>query len=172
MNIVLTGFMASGKTSVSEEIARISGMHLVDTDEYIVRNAGMSINDIFEQRGESAFRQLEHDVIIEVSNMDNSVISTGGGVPLNKDNMNLLRRNGVIFNLAPDFDVILGRLEAARGTRPLLKNSETEEIRSRFEARKPFYANCDYSIHVTDNKDPESYANEIIKLFEKHRSAN
>lgn len=165
MNIVLTGFMASGKTSVSEAIAKISGMRLVDTDEMIVRHAGMSINDIFEQRGEDAFRKMEHEIIAEASRLDNCVISTGGGVPLNKDNMQALRGNGIIFNLSPDFEVILSRLEDARSTRPLLKNSETEEIRERFEQRKPFYADCDHSIHVTDGRTPESYATEILELF-------
>lgn len=170
MNIVLTGFMASGKTSISEEIARISGMRLIDTDEMAVRRSGMSINDIFEQRGENAFRKLEHSIITEISNMDNCVVSTGGGVPLNKENMQALRSNGIIFNLAPDFEVILSRLDAARGTRPLIKDSETEEIRARFEQRKPFYADCDYSIHVTDGRDPASYAVEILELFRKRLS--
>lgn len=168
MNIVLTGFMASGKTSVSEEIARISGMKLIDSDETIVKNTGMSINDIFEQRGENAFRMIESGIIAQISNMDNCVISTGGGVPLNKENMKALRVNGIIFNLDPDFEVILSRLDAARDTRPLLKNSEIEEIRTRFEQRKSFYADCDYSIHVTDGRDPVSYAAEILEIFRKH----
>lgn len=168
MNIVLTGFMASGKSSISEEIARISGMKLIDTDEMIVEREGMSINDIFEQRGEKAFRMIEQDMVFEVSAVDNCVISTGGGVPLNKENMQALHKNGIIFNLDPDFEVIMNRLDAARGTRPLLKNSEIDDIRIRFEQRKPFYADCDHSIHITDGRTPESYAIEILSLFRNH----
>ena len=119
MNIVITGFMASGKTEISKQLHKLSGYSLVDTDELIVKKTGMSINEIFEKKGEEAFREIEHNVISEVSKRDNTIISTGGGVPLNEINMDELRKNGIIVNLAPDFDVIKQRLTNARSTHAL-----------------------------------------------------
>lgn len=162
MNIVLTGFMASGKTKISKSLAKLSGYNLVDTDELIVNKMNMSINEIFEKMGEAEFRRIEHDVICEVSALDKTVISTGGGVVLNKDNMTMLRKNGVIVNLSPSFDVILSRLERARSTRPLLKNDDISDIEKRFNDRLPFYADCDFKIPVSNDRSPKFYANEIL----------
>ena len=111
MNIVITGFMASGKTTVSKEIAAMSNYEFIDTDELLEKNEGITINEIFAKYGEEYFREREHETIKKVSGMDNMVISTGGGVVLSKANMAELRKNGVIFNLAPDFEVIRERLE-------------------------------------------------------------
>lgn len=163
MNIVLTGFMATGKTAVSEALARISDFELVDTDKVIVENAGMSISDIFAKFGEEEFRKMEHTVICDVSELDNTIISTGGGVPLNKDNMQVLRKNGIIVNLYADFQVIAERLGDARAGRPLLKDSGIEEIQQRFETRLPFYEDCDIKIEVSNEHSPEYFAREILK---------
>ena len=162
MNIVLTGFMASGKTSISREIAAMSKFELIDTDELLEQTEGMTINEIFAKYGEEYFRKKEHETIKKVSAMDNAVISTGGGVVLNKANMAELRKNGMIFNLAPDFEVIRERLEEAAATRPLLQNQNIEEIKQRFEARRPFYDDCDYKVKVVSSRTPKSYAIEIL----------
>lgn len=162
MNIVLTGFMASGKTQISKCIAKMSGFNLIDTDQLIVERMNMSINEIFEKMGESEFRKIESDIIREVSELDNVIISTGGGVVLNKENMDNLRKNGVIVNLAPSFDVIVARLENARRTRPLLKDDDISQIEKRFNDRLPFYADCDIKIPVSNDRSPKYYANEIL----------
>ena len=165
MNIVITGFMASGKTEISKQLHKLSGYSLVDTDELIVKKTGMSINEIFEKKGEEAFREIEHNVISEVSKRDNTIISTGGGVPLNEINMDELRKNGIIVNLAPDFDVIKQRLTNARSTRPLLKNSSLEEIENRFNYRLPYYEKCDIKINVSNEKSPKYFANQILEAI-------
>ena len=167
MNIVLTGFMASGKTEVSKAIAALSGYKLIDTDDMIARAAGKTINKIFAEDGEGEFRRVEHEVICRAAELDGYVIATGGGVPLNRENIRELRKNGIIVNLAPDFEVIKERLEAARATRPLLQNQSIEDVRARFEYRKPFYADCDVSIHVINGRTPRSYALEILDICEK-----
>ena len=87
MNIVLTGFMASGKTEISKRLAKLLKYNLVDTDLLIVDEEKMTINDIFAIKGEEEFRKIEHNVICRVSTMDKTVISTGGGVVLNKQNI-------------------------------------------------------------------------------------
>lgn len=165
MNIVLTGFMASGKTEISKAIASASDYTLIDTDDMIVEAADMSINDIFAQYGEKYFRELEHKCVCEAAKAENAVIATGGGVVLNKDNINELRKNGKVFNLAPDFEVIEARLAAAAATRPLLQNQDIDAVRKRFNDRLEFYADCDYSIHITNDKTPMEYAHEILDII-------
>lgn len=169
MNIVLTGFMASGKTEISKAAAEMSKYALIDTDDMIEKKMNMTINEIFDKFGEERFREIERETVKEASSYDNFVIATGGGVVLDKRNMDELRKNGVIFNLSPDFSVIKERLEAARATRPLLKQDSIENIEKRFEQRKPFYADCDYSIHIISGRTPRSYAIEILNIMENSK---
>lgn len=167
MNIVLTGFMASGKTEISTAIAELSQYKLVDTDDMITDKVHLSINEIFDKYGEEYFRKIEKEIVKEASMLDNAVISTGGGVVLCSENIAVLRKNGIIFNLSPEFSVIADRLEAARKTRPLLKQDSIENIEKRFNDRKPFYADCDHIINVINGRTPRSYAMEILKIMEK-----
>ncbi|MGN0183133.1 MAG: shikimate kinase [Candidatus Ornithomonoglobus sp.] len=166
MNIVLTGFMASGKTEISKAIAAASRYKLIDTDDMIVKETGKTINEIFAEVGEKGFRELEHRIICKAAALDGYVIATGGGVVLNKDNITALRKNGVIVNLAPDFSVIKARLEAARATRPLLQNQDIDAVEKRFNDRLPFYADCDFKIHIINGRTPRSYALEILNICE------
>lgn len=108
MNIVLTGFMATGKTEISKAISEISKYNLVDTDDMIVEQEGITINEIFDKCGEEYFRKTECEVIKKAAEMKNVVIATGGGVVLNEQNIENLRKTGVIFNLSPDFSVYTG----------------------------------------------------------------
>lgn len=164
MNIVLTGFMAAGKTEISKAIAAMSSYTLYDTDDMIEKKCGMSINEIFDTHGEKYFRQIEKEVVREASEFKNAVIATGGGVVLDKENIDVLRNTGIIFNLAPDFSVIRERVETARKTRPLMKNESIDEIKKRFNDRLPFYADCDYKIKIINGRSPRSYAMEILKI--------
>lgn len=162
MNVALTGFMASGKTEISKHLSKLLGFNLVDTDELITQKMDMSINEIFEKFGEEKFREVEYDVICQCAQLDNTVISTGGGVPMNKENITALRKNVVIVNLAPDFEVIKERLIKARATRPLLQNESIENIEKRFNDRLPFYADCDLKIKVSNEFDAKHFAEEIL----------
>ena len=169
MNIVITGFMASGKSRVSRVIAATSEFKMIDTDDMITDRAGISINEIFDKYGEEYFRMLEHECVCEAAAMDNVVISTGGGVVLNEDNMEVLRRNGMIFNMSPSFEVIEMRLKDASATRPLLRDSDIEEVRERFENRKPYYDNCDYKVRVSFAREAEDYAAEILEAVRERQ---
>lgn len=166
MNIVLTGFMATGKSTIGKTLAGMSKYEFIDTDGMIVKKAGMEINDIFRIYGEKRFREMEKEAAREAAQMDNMVIATGGGMVLNKDNIELLRKNGIIINLSPDFDVIEDRIKEARKSRPLMKNDSVEEIRERFKSREIYYDNCDERIRVVKGKTPDMYAEEILKITE------
>lgn len=165
MNIVLTGFMASGKSVVSEKLANLTGRKLIDTDKYIEEKEGTSINEIFKTHGEQYFRKLEKAAVRAVADEENTVISTGGGTVLDKSNIECLKKTGKVFYLAPDFEIIEKRIIEASKTRPLLQNQSIEDIRKRFNDRIPFYENCDYRLHITEDMSVDDCAKKILDLM-------
>ena len=166
-NIVLTGFMAAGKTQISKALAKLTGLQCLDTDELIVQREGQSVNDIFRQIGEEGFREIESEIIDAAASNSGVIISTGGGSVLRERNRKTLRQTGIIFNLEPDSETIRKRLEQARATRPLLKHDNIDEVLARFEGRKPFYDDCDVKIHVSNEKEPADFAKEIWDIYRK-----
>ncbi|MBX3057144.1 MAG: shikimate kinase [Anaerolineae bacterium] len=118
-NIVLTGFMGTGKTTVGRLLAERLGFGFVDTDELIVQRDGRTIPDIFAQEGEPFFRQLETAVALELAAQSNLVIATGGRLMLDLVNAAALERNGRVFCLTAVPDEILARVQD-EGRRPLL----------------------------------------------------
>ena len=161
-NIVLTGFMGTGKTEVGKILSQKLGLVLIDVDTEIERAQKTTITEIFQRAGEAAFRDMESDVIKRLSTLHNIVLSTGGGVVLRKENMDLLRRNGVIVCLAAAPETILRRTGTSKN-RPLLQTDDPlQKIKDLYEFRKPFYEQADIIIE-TDNMVPSQVAEEIIK---------
>ena len=130
MKIVLTGFMGTGKTSVGRELSRRLGYVFIDTDVLIEEREGMPISLIFREKGEEYFRSVERAVVEEISGMADVVIATGGGVIKNSRNVDDLSRRGIIIWLKADPGIILKRVMAEGGKRPLLNIEEPlKEIR-------------------------------------------
>jgi len=162
MNIVLTGFMCTGKTSVGKLLAEKLGYQFVDTDDLIEQRVGMKISDIFAVYGEPYFRDVETEVVKEVAKKDKFVISTGGGVVLRKVNMDELRKNGIIINLTAKPETIYNRLKNQPGVRPLLnKPNPMNEIIKLLSQREEYYKNCDLRIE-TDNFTVEQIVQQIL----------
>jgi shikimate kinase len=162
MNIVLTGFMCTGKTSVGKLLAEKLGYQFVDTDDLIEQRVGMKISDIFAVYGEPYFRDVETEVVKEVAKKDKFVISTGGGVVLRKVNMDELRKNGIIVNLTAKPETIYNRLKNQPGVRPLLnKPNPMNEIIKLLSQREEYYKNCDLRIE-TDNFTVEQIVQQIL----------
>ena len=139
-NIVLTGFMGTGKTAVGEQLSQLTGREFVDTDAEIVLRHG-AIETIFDRDGEAHFRQLERDVISSLAPRRNLVIATGGGTLLDPDNVLALMGNE-IFTLTADPAEIVHRVTRdGVGTRPLLANSDdpAETIRELLAERQESY---------------------------------
>jgi shikimate kinase len=162
MNIVITGFMCTGKTSVGKLLAEKLGYQFVDTDDLIEQRVSMKISDIFAVYGEPYFRDVETGVVKEVAKKDKFVISTGGGVVLRKVNMDELRKNGIIVNLTAKPETIYNRLKNQPGVRPLLnKPDPMNEIIKLLSQREEYYKNCDLRIE-TDNLAVEQIVQQIL----------
>lgn len=165
-NIVLVGFMGTGKTTVGKEIARDLGMQFINTDDMIEKKAGMPIDDIFFKKGESYFRQLEREVMIDASANDYSVIDTGGGAVINELNVNDLKREGVLFCLNATAEEIFKRI-SKETHRPLLKvDNPLDQINYLLKKREPYYKRADYQID-TAGKSVKEISREIIEIYRK-----
>lgn len=167
MNIVLCGMMGVGKSTVGVRLAELTKHRWIDTDTVISNRYGR-INDIFEYYGEAHFRNLETQVVDEYCEQDDLVISTGGGLVLNRENAEKLKKNGKIIFLQASLDTILSRITSGDNTRPLLRR--TKGSRARLEKllkdRKPVYEYvADYMIE-TDNKSADEVAREIVSILE------
>jgi len=139
-SIALIGFMGTGKTVVGKALAEKLNREFVELDVLIEQKAGKPISEIFQQDGEVAFRELEIEVAKEVSENKNQVIACGGGLVLNKINIDRLKEDSVIVYLTASPRVILERVLGDGGERPLLKASnKAEKIQELLRFRKPFY---------------------------------
>ncbi len=151
-NIALIGFMGVGKTAVGKVLAEKLNKKFVETDALIEQKAGKSIPEIFQQDGETAFRELEIEVTKEVSQDKNQVIACGGGVVLNKINIDRLKKESVIVYLTASPEVILRRTSTGEGERPLLDTANKAlTIQELLTFRKPFYERAaDIKIDTTE----------------------
>jgi len=166
MNIVLTGFMGTGKSKIGKRLAKKLGMSYLDTDELIEEGEKDSISAIFKKRGEEYFRRLETKVVKEVALLDNFVISTGGGVVLREGNIRLLKKNAFIVCLFASPEVILKRTKG-NDNRPLLGvNNQKKRIEELLALRKPYYEKADFSVD-TSALDSEGVVEEIIEFLGK-----
>lgn len=167
-NIVLTGFMGTGKTAVSRELSRLTGFRGVDVDSEIEKSSGMKISEIFARLGEPRFRQMETDEIKKLSVGKNLIIATGGGAVLKEENMAAMREGGgVVVCLTATPETVLERT-SGNSERPLLQVEDPlGKIREMLEKRKPFYEKADVIID-TEGKSPLRVAEEILdKLRDK-----
>ncbi len=150
MNITLVGFMGTGKTSVAKKLVQIMNMEYISTDELIEKKEGVSINDIFAEKGEFYFRDLEKGIIREISNLDGIVIDAGGGVIIDQENVNNLKSNGIIICLQADPDTILERMKDKKD-RPLLNvDDKMAKINELLEKRAAYYQKADYFIDTSN----------------------
>lgn len=161
MNIILCGFMGSGKTVVGGELAKIMGRKFVDTDELIEAQQGVAIKAIFATHGEDYFRDLEFECCKEVAQYKNCVVSTGGGALTFQRNADALKQGGKIVFLDADFDVICDRIGNS-ATRPLFQ--DREKAKALYDERKSKYlAAADYVID--GNMSARKTAMDIAAMF-------
>lgn len=156
--VFLIGYMASGKTTLGRAVSEASGVRFVDLDEYIERQAGMTVTDIFATRGEAAFRALETSALRALAaSPEPLVVACGGGTPCFGANMELMNSLGLTVYLDASEEVIFSRLTTERSRRPLVAHLSGNDLRSFISAslaeRMPFYskaASC-FSTDCLDN---------------------
>jgi len=145
-NIVLIGFMGTGKTTIATALAHRLKMRYVSTDDLIEKKEKSTINEIFTRKGEEYFRDVEASVIRDIADKENLVIDAGGGAVLREDNMANFRSNGVVICLAADEETIMARTKKYKH-RPLLNVEDPKRrIRELLAKRAPFYAKADHCI--------------------------
>ncbi len=161
-NVFLVGFMGSGKSTIASCLVKNYGMDMIDMDQLIVEREGMSISDIFAQKGEQYFRDVETNLLIEIQGEQNKVVSCGGGVVLREENVQVMKKCGQVVLLDAKPETILERVKDD-DNRPLLRgNKNVQFIRDMMEKRQPKYeAAADLVIH-TDGKSADEICKEII----------
>ena len=169
LNIVLLGFMGTGKTSVGQRISEKLQMSIVDTDTIVETDNQMIIGKIFDRYGEDYFRNLENAAVRKASKYTNHVISTGGGVVLRTENLNLLQENGLLFCLKATPEEIFERIKDD-SHRPLLKGpNPPNKIRQLLQARQVQYQRIEHQIETT-NSSIEEVTNQIIGIYQSASS--
>ena len=161
-NIFLIGFMGSGKSTIARQLKKELGMELVEMDQRIVDEQGMSINEIFAQKGEDGFRDIESQLVVDLGNQEASIISCGGGVVIRQQNVENMKKSGKIVFLTATPETILERVK--NGTdRPLLNgNMNVPYIREMMDKRRDFYEGAADIKISTDNKSVKEISGEII----------
>ena len=167
-NIVLVGFMGSGKSTVGRLLAEKTGLRLVDMDTLIEERAGKTINEIFAEEGEAHFRQLERRLVQELSGQENQIISTGGGIVLNPENITDFEKTGLVVCLLVDAPSVLERVRHD-SSRPLLAGDKEKKIIQLLESRLPLYQAVTYRIDTSGRASPEPTAQEIIELYQSNK---
>lgn len=165
-NIVLIGMMGAGKSTIGHLLdEKLKDFQYLDIDKEIEKLAQKHISEIFAQDGESHFRKLENELIAKYSNYHNQVISTGGGIVENIENVDLLKKNGVIFYLKASVDELFERVKKT-SHRPLLKHENPKQrLKELIDKREPFYKLADFEID-TEKKELMEIVEEILKDYE------
>jgi len=162
-NIVLTGFMGSGKTTVSERLSKMTGMKIVEMDQMIAEREAMRISDIFAVHGEAYFRNLETKLLIEMQSERGVIISCGGGTPLREENVAEMKKNGRVVLLSAEPETIYNRVKDSHD-RPLLENNMSVAfIAGLMEKRREKYEAAADVVIQTDGKDTAAVCKEIIQ---------
>jgi shikimate kinase / 3-dehydroquinate synthase len=168
-HVWLMGFMGSGKTRVGRILADSLRLPFIDTDAHIVEETGLSVNALFETKGEAGFREIEANVVRCLADADACVISLGGGAVVRPDNWERISRSGVTVCLSYPPEILAGRLERKKD-RPLLNGAaeggRIEVIRNLLAEREPLYRRADCVLHLNREIGPEAVADMIGRYLE------
>jgi shikimate kinase len=170
-SIALIGFMGTGKTVVGRQLAERLGKEFVELDALIEQKAGMSIPEIFRQRGETGFREMEIETTRAIAGKKNTVIACGGGIILNTINIDRLRQECVIIGLTAAPAVILKRTSPDKDGRPLLDVTDrARQIEKLLKFRRPYYKRSADIIVNTSRLKVDNVVERIIEKLKEHES--
>ena len=170
-NIALIGFMGTGKSSVGQIVAQQLHFAFLDTDHAIEVRAGKTISDIFAQDGESAFRDMEKHLVAELATRKKTVISTGGGLPVNPENLASLKSHSLVVCLWASAEKIWERVRS-QSHRPLLNEPDPlAKIKKLLEQREPFYRQADVLLN-TEMRAVKDVAQQVIHQYHVAHAAH
>mgnify|MGYP002623678924 CR=1 FL=1 len=153
IRIILIGYMGAGKTTVGKALAKELGLTFYDLDWYISSRMRKTVGQIFEERGEDGFRQIERNMLHEVAEFEDVVISCGGGTPCFFDNIDYMNQQAPVVYLKASPEVLYKHLAMSKNDRPLLRGKSQEElitfINEQLEKREPFYSKAGYTLDVS-----------------------
>lgn len=158
-SIIIIGYMGAGKTTVGKALAKELGIMFYDLDWYIETRMHKTVKQIFDESGEDGFRLIEHNMLHEVAEFENIVLSCGGGTPCFFDNMDYMNQLGETIYLKASPETLYAHLKMGKGVRPLLLNKTPEEvqvfIREQLQKRETFYEKAKhiFDVNVMDNFD-------------------
>ena len=168
--------MGAGKTTVGKALSKELGLFFYDLDWYIETRMHKKVKEIFDERGEEGFRKIEYNMLHEVAEFENVVISCGGGTPCFYDNMEYMNRQGTVVYLKCSPEVLFRHLKMGKGVRPLLLGKNDEElmtfIREQLEKREEYYLQANNSVDVTLMESPEKIAITVEKVKELVANTN
>lgn len=153
VRVILIGYMGAGKTTVGKALAAALGVTFYDLDWYITMRYHRSVTEIFAERGEEGFRDLERRMLHEVAEFEDVVVSCGGGTPCFYDNMDYMNSLAETVYLKVDPEVLAMHLKMGKGKRPLIEGKSPEElatyIQESLKIREPYYSKAKHTIDVT-----------------------
>jgi len=165
--IFLVGYMGSGKTTTGKRLSKKYGLDFIDLDHYIESRHFKTVSQLFEEKGEDGFREIERELLREVADFENVIISTGGGTACFFDNMELMNQKGETVYLKASAADLSAYLSAASKDRPLLAQKSKEElvdfISGMLKKREPFYSQAKHTIDARDMSD--ELFDRLIKFF-------
>ncbi len=173
MNIYLTGFMGSGKSSNGRKIASFLQWKFADTDKVVQEQEGLSVPELFAQKGEEYFRKAESRALLTVSGRNKTVVACGGGTPCSPDNIEVMKSTGVVVYLKLPVEALASRLKKSRSVRPLLLDAAEEDLATRIRTllapREKWYEMADLIIDA-DNESTEEMTSRIAGLVRSRGS--
>ena len=168
-NIVFIGFMGSGKTTVGRRVAAAMGLDFYDTDEFLKKSEKMPVAQIIAKKGEKYFEGAQRFAVMNLCENTNALISTGGNTVMDKQNMDMLKKNGILVWLRASADTVYQNTKESHNKRPELAGLSVGEIAAMLKEREPYYSDCDIEISV-DGRDPDSVVEKVLEEIEKIRN--
>lgn len=167
-SIIIIGYMGAGKTTVGKALAKELGVMFYDLDWYIETRMHKTVKEIFDEKGEEGFRIIEHNMLHEVAEFENVVVSCGGGTPCFFDNMDYMNQLGATVYLKATPETLHAHLQMGKGVRPLLLNKTPEEvetfIKEQLKRREPFYLKAQHIFDIDVIDDYDKIQNTVKKL--------
>jgi shikimate kinase len=168
--IIIIGYMGAGKTTVGKALSKELDMPFYDLDWYIESRMRKTVKEIFDERGEEGFRLIEHNMLHEVAEFEDVIISCGGGAPCFYDNIDYMNQQGDTVYLKATPEVLYGHLKMGKSVRPLLLNKTPDEVKEfineQLQVRAPFYNKAKYTLDVNLMDNYEKIRISVTKLRE------